>query len=489
MPLLRTPRSIRQSLLRWLLLPQLLLWVVGGLVGWRIAIDFAGSRLDQTSQTQVRALSHAVEPALTAPAALDVLEGPAHFMMELEAADQPGWQITALHESYRIGSMPIPAPPPAMLKTMQPGQIALYSTTINGQQQRVAMLDVNYSSTSTPKMARIQIAKNPANYQKRALQMVRDMLLPLATLAFLISILMYLAVNRGLLPLRRLVEEIDGIQSGDLHPVVIARAPSEVKAITNALNHLLSSVQNNVDNEKRFINDAAHQLRTPLAGLISQAELALGESDPDKLRERIRKMHGAAQRSSHLVQQMLALARTEGASDRKATAYDLAELAREVARESINRALTARIDLGYEGADQAMIKGDRLMMREAIGNLIDNALQYAGSGAEVTVRVHQQGSGDAARVILEVVDNGPGVLPEHLPRLFQRFWRANDHLPGGCGIGLALVAKVASQHRATLEAEQARPHGLIIRLTLPEANAHPQQAPAPPQRLADWDYT
>ena len=213
--------------------------------------------------------------------------------------------------------------------------------------------------------------------------------------------------------------------------------------------------------EKRFLNDAAHQLRTPLAGLISQTELALTEADPQALHERLSKVHKSAQRSAHLVNQLLSLARTE--ADVALVPVDVAALAREVAREWTPRALAAGIDLGFEGEDHLQARADRVLLREALNNLIDNALRYCPRGAAVTLRVRATGDGQC---VLEVEDEGPGVQDADLPHLFERFWRASE-LPGGCGLGLAIVAEIAQRHGGSVQAHTRAPHGLVVRVVLP----------------------
>jgi two-component system sensor histidine kinase TctE len=176
----------------------------------------------------------------------------------------------------------------------------------------------------------------------------------------------------------------------------MTQAPQEVHALAGAVNQLLSAVRRSLGQEKRFLNDAAHQLRTPLAGLISQTELALAEPDPQALRERLTKVLAGAQRSAHLVQQLLSLARNE--AEVRLQSLDLAALARDVARDWTPRALAAGVDLGYEGADALSIQGEPLLLREALNNLLDNALNYAGAGAVVTLRVTRQ-AGAATRAV------------------------------------------------------------------------------------------
>jgi two-component system sensor histidine kinase TctE len=196
--------------------------------------------------------------------------------------------------------------------------------------------------------------------------------------------------------------------------------------------------------------------------LISQAELALTETDPAAVRARLTKVLSGAQRSAHLVHQLLSLARNE--VEVKLSPLDVASLARDVAREWTPRALKAGVDLGFEGADHLNVAGEALLLREALSNLIDNALSYAGAGSEVTLRVLAKDE----QVVLEVADNGPGLSPEDLPHVFERFWRASA-LPGGCGLGLAIVAEIALRHGGEARVQQVQPHGLSVQLCLPSS--------------------
>jgi two-component system sensor histidine kinase TctE len=225
------------------------------------------------------------------------------------------------------------------------------------------------------------------------------------------------------------------------------------------VNGLLAEVARSVHQEKRFIDDAAHQLRTPLAGLISQVELAQRETTDPALAERLSKVRTGAERSAHLVHQLLMLARTETQARREP--LDLAALAREVAREWTPRALAAGMDLGYEGEEHLAMQGDALQLREALSNLIDNALRYTPRGSTITLRVQRQA--DGARLAVE--DNGPGLNSDDIAHVFQRFWRGSQQ-PGGCGLGLAIVQEIARRHGGEARVEQLQPQGLRIELRL-----------------------
>jgi two-component system sensor histidine kinase TctE len=246
-------------------------------------------------------------------------------------------------------------------------------------------------------------------------------------------------------------------------PIELASAPQEVRSLASTINRLLEAVARGQQKEKRFLNDAAHQLRTPLAGLIGQTELALHESHEPAVQERLKKVLSAAQRSAHLVHQLLQLARSESSVEMQT--IDLAALAREVAREWAARALAQGIDLGYEGDDRLSMQGQPLLLREALNNLIDNALHYAGEGATVTVRVTTVPGRNA---LLVVEDDGPGVSRAQLTEMFARFWRGSDK-PGGCGLGLSIVEEIALRHGGQTVAESVVPKGLRVGLRLPLA--------------------
>jgi two-component system sensor histidine kinase TctE len=328
---------------------------------------------------------------------------------------------------------------------------------------RLALLELDYGDADAPQRLRVQVAKSLALQQRLTRELIADMLAPLLLLVALMSLLVYAGITRGLQPLKRLQAQLGDRQSLSVHalsPIEMTQAPQEVHALATAVNQLLSAVRRSLSQEKRFLNDAAHQLRTPLAGLISQTELALTESDPQALQERLTKVLSGAQRSARLVHQLLSLARNE--VEVKLQPLDVAALARDVAREWTPRALKHQIDLGYEGVDHLMVLGEALLLHEALSNLIDNALTYAGAGSELTLSAHAQGQ----QVLLEVADNGVGLSAQDLPHVFERFWRASS-VPGGCGLGLAIVKEIILRHGGQTQVLAAQPHGLRVQLLLP----------------------
>lgn len=448
--------SLRRQLLVWLLAPQLVLWLMGGALAYRVALTYTEKTIDQSLTLSVRALARQVKP-LGSGLLVDFPRA-AQDVLEQDPNDRLSYMVSSPPGSFLLGNSRLPEPPANL--HVPANEPVLYDLVLDGKPMRVASIDVGFGDGLTPQRLRVQVAKGLAVQQRIARELVRDVLFPLLLLGAVLSFLVYAGIRRGLAPLQRLEAQLAYRAATSLSPIELTQAPAEVHSLAYALNQLLTTLRRSLSQEKRFLNDAAHQLRTPLAGLISQTELAMQETDPQALKLRLEKVHTGAQRSAHLVHQLLALARTE--AEVALLPLDIALLAREVAREWTPRAVAAGVDLGYEGEDTLTIPGDTLLLREVLNNLIDNALRYAGRNATVTLRTRVQ----EGHCLLEVEDNGPGLPAEALAYVFERFWRASE-LPGGCGLGLSIVAEIAQRHRGTASAQAVLAQGLRIQLRLP----------------------
>jgi two-component system sensor histidine kinase TctE len=205
-----------------------------------------------------------------------------------------------------------------------------------------------------------------------------------------------------------------------------------------------------------------------LAGLISQTELALRENDIDVIKARLHKLHAGTQRSAHLVNQLLSLARS--GSEVALEPLDLALLAQDVAREFSPRAITQQIDLGYEGELHVYVAGHALLLKEALSNILDNAIRYGlcpdfNGSSRLTVSI--QAATDQWCLCVE--DNGPGLDDVQLAQALERFWRGNE-LPGGCGLGLAIAQEIMQRHNGRIELSHASPHGLKVCCFIPRVD-------------------
>jgi two-component system sensor histidine kinase TctE len=288
------------------------------------------------------------------------------------------------------------------------------------------------------------------------------------------TLIVWIGTGAGLAPLVRLRKEVEGRSPIDLAPLHIESAPQEVRSLVRALNELLASVRQNVDTQKRFIADAAHQLRTPLAGLKSQTALAIAATDDPALVARLKLVDQSASRGAHLINQLLMLARADpdvvAPADR--APLNVQAFVQDIVAEWVPRAMRAHVDLGMD--DTALpgagtpphIRANALLLREALTNLIDNAIKYSGQdtdrSGEVTVGIATDGSD----VLIVVADNGPGIAQADRARVFERFVRATDQ-GDGCGLGLAIVRDIVAQHGGTVELQDAEPHGLKVVIRLP----------------------
>jgi two-component system sensor histidine kinase TctE len=468
--------SLRRQLLLWLLLPQLVLWAGGGALAYRMALMYAEKGIDQSLTQSVRALARQVKP-IGSGLLIDFPKS-AQDVLEQDPQDRLSYTVSSPPGQFLLGNAQLPPPPPASEGTGAQGVTdtpQLYRAELDGRPMRIVSLELAYGLTDAPQRLRVQVGKSLAVQQRIATELVADLLAPLLALGALLSALVHAGIRRGLAPLTRLTAQLENRSVNALTPIEVQQAPSEVHALVMAVNALLAEVARSVGQEKRFLNDAAHQLRTPLAGLISQVELAQRDASDAGLADRLAKVRTGAERSAHLVHQLLTLARSE--APLRSQPLDLAALGQDVAREWTPRALAAGMDLGYEGLPTLAVQGDGLQLREALNNLLDNALRYTPRGSRITLRVNQDVQ--LQQAVLTVEDDGPGLSEADWPHVFQRFWRGSA-LPGGCGLGLAIVREMARRHGGDAQVTAALPRGLAVSIHLPLAPPTRRQAPQAP---------
>lgn len=263
-------------------------------------------------------------------------------------------------------------------------------------------------------------------------------------------LLVWFGVRYGLRPLRALGAQIRQRSPRDLAPLDTP-VPDEVRPLVGALNNLLGTVHAAARSQQQFLANAAHQLRTPLSGLIAQLELLERDPVAAPLRDRIAALGQGSRRLAHTANQLLALARAEPAANAPENfqEVELEALVADAVAAQLDRSLAAHIDLGAEAAP-VRVSGSAWLLRELLANLIDNALSYTPAGGSVTVRcgrVPSQG-GVPEGAFLEVEDDGPGIPPQERERVRERFYRLPGAGGNGCGLGLAIVDEIARAHEA-----------------------------------------
>jgi two-component system sensor histidine kinase TctE len=283
-------------------------------------------------------------------------------------------------------------------------------------------------------------------------------------------LLLMLGLSRTFRPLLALRESIRQRADGDLTPVPMKNVPAEVLPLIDAINNHISRQADMMHARRRFLADAAHQIRTPLAVLGTQAEYGGRQCDPDEMRSTFASMLRSIRGTRHMANQMLALARAEQATDliKDRTALDFADLVRDVAGDFAALALTKNIDLAFEAPDSpAYIRGNAIMLREMVSNLADNALRYTPEGGHVTLSV----SSDQAKLTLRVSDDGPGIPAAERNKVFQRFYRIlGSGDTEGSGLGLCIVREICLAHGGAIELTTGpAARGLVAEITFPHS--------------------
>jgi len=292
------------------------------------------------------------------------------------------------------------------------------------------------------------------------LAVLRGTLWPLALALPLLALAVVWAVRRGMLPLRRLGRTLAARNPRALEAVDVPDAPAEMAPMLDALNQLFARIATMLDLERRFTADAAHELRTPIAAIRAQAQVALGGADDSTRRNALERTLEGCDRASHLVDQLLVLSRLDAEDAPELAALDLSELVRGVAAELAPHAIRKDQVLELDAPQACRVHGNRTLLEVLVRNLIDNAVRYSPSGARVAVSVHAQGS----RAWLRVQDSGPGLSPGELARLGERFFRVSASGASGSGLGWSIVRRITEVHGAQIDVQRsAELGGLAVR--------------------------
>ena len=464
----REQRSLLGEILDWMLVPLLLLWPMSVGLTWVVAQDIAGRPYDRDLAELARAVARRVviEPGPRRHAI--VTERAPLVTVRQERDDEfppPLVQVLGLRGELINGERNLPVP---IEDLPVPGELRLRDEVLNGQPLRVAYMRLAMDLASDEMPPMVQVAETLDRRKHLATDIIKGVILPQFIILPVAVMLVWLALARGLAPLKILQRRIRRRASHDLSPIDELDGPEEVAPLVSAINDLLARLDRSIGAQKHFLVDAAHQMKTPLAGLRMQAELAQREidagADPQSVKRTLQQIALSSQRAAHLVNQLLAMARAEDQEmARNQQDLHFVRLAMETVSDLLPHAMDKRIDLGFEGPDpgvaQPQLLGQPLLVREMIRNLVDNALQYTPAGGTVTVRVLFDPYGQV--VVLQVEDTGPGIAEAERERIFQPFYRVLGSEVDGSGLGLAIVREIVQSHGAEVQVEDAggRPPG------------------------------
>lgn len=434
--------SIRRHLLCWLLMPIVSLCLIGAGVTYIIAMVFVTDAYDEA----LLDCAHSVSSRLDFRSSKLTIDMPPAALAILKHSDRDSfyYQVSRSNGDVINGDVYIPPHPVGENLSEEP---LFYDGTISSQPVRIAAIQVPIPNTKNYLV--IKVAETTSGRMDMIQSILLGVVLPQLLLILFAAAAVWLGVARGLAPLRTLKDAVERRNPGDLRLLEEVNVPKEVKPLVMAINNLLIRVQEDRESQRRFVSNAAHQLRTPLAGLKTQTELALRNQKPDDLRQSLRHISTSVDRATRLAQQLLALARLEPSVFKsvKKEQVNLNSVARNACNELVPQSLANEIDLGFEDAEsELLVSGDRGSLRELAINLIENAIIYTQRGGKVTVCVRATVGGP----VLLVEDNGPGIPRAERNQVFERFYRVLGNKVAGSGLGLAIVREIAEAHEATV---------------------------------------
>ena len=435
----REPLSLRQRLILALLTPLIVILTVSSYFDYRLAKKTANSAHDQSladNVFDVEAHIKTQNPSFK----LDLTEE-AEAMLRSNAPDMLYFSVSDPFGKVVAGDADLP-----QLRPPKDDQVEFSNGVYRDTRVRIA----SHRITIKAQDFLIVVMETTKKREQASARILTAMVIP--NLA---------VIRQGLLPLHEVERDIAERSANDLHEIDPSGKPAEIRPMLRRLNELFALLRDSVEIQQRFIADAAHQLRTPLAGLQTQLDLANAEGAFDNNPERIQLIEEATLRISHLLSQLLAYTRAETSNSvkDKFESVDLDRLVENSASIFLDGALAKNIDLGFD-IKPATTAGFPWMLQEALSNLIDNAIRYTPTGGIITVSCGDENG----HAFLEVDDSGPGIPNEQLKHVFERFYRIPGSPGNGCGLGLAIVSEIAQLHEATVELKRSEQGGLRVRI-------------------------
>lgn len=452
------PPSLRRRLLLFLLVPMAALLLIDAVVTYVVALNYSNRVHDGDLSDDVRTLAQMFRSQKVS----GDLPEEARFLLEYDPDDHNYYTVSSSLRGRLSGYGHFFEPPPP-----PPGNTPrLFDTQTLGRHLRAASMSL-VSPHNPNDILTVTIAETLRDRHRRAREIL-FLTIPLQTLLILgVLSLVWFGVTYGLHILQPLTLRL-AAREHELGPISGSDVPVEILPLTRTIDALFARLRAVLALQERFIADAAHQLRTPLAGLRLHVERAMADPRPETVDDALRHVHALSQRTARTATQLLALTRAQSPwrEPQDNALIDLAVLIPDAVGLRVHEALRNGVDLGYQGPGRSLsVLGDAGSLHELLDNLIDNAMRYGGAGVRVTVSLL---AGEDGEPLLRVEDNGPGVAPDALARLGERFFRVPGAREGGTGLGLAIVKQIASQHQASVTMENGDP-GLCVTVRFPAA--------------------
>ncbi|WP_027148486.1 sensor histidine kinase N-terminal domain-containing protein [Methylobacter tundripaludum] len=434
-------RSLKTEILLRLAVPLIFFISVESVLSYFVTLHHVDVAYDRWLLDSARSLTQEIKVrdgkviVELPPAALEIFKW--------DESDKTYFKIISEEQGMLTGDKFVPEPFDVETDWTRP---VYFDDEMYGEPVRVVSMLI------APEHASEKVFVHVAETLNKRRNMMMDILLadlvPQMALVLLAGIYLVVGVKRGLQPLHVLADEIAQRSSRDLRPIPEQHVFLEVRALTDTINDLLERLGSAIATQQRFIANAAHQLRTPLAGLKLQVERAQREQDLPAMKPALMHIQGCADRMSHLTTQLLILARSEPIDgDYELRPVDLCKLAKDTCMDWVPKALQRHMELSFEGSKRALyVRGDEVLLRELLANLLDNAICYGHDQGNIIVKVQSYPS-----PCLIVEDDGPGIPEIEMGKVFERFYRIPGSPGDCCGLGLAIVKEIADLHKAQLE--------------------------------------
>jgi two-component system sensor histidine kinase TctE len=453
--------TLLAEILVWLLIILMMGWSIGVVMIYNVTGKFANEPYDVVLSNNVQALANLV--GFSAGRITINLPRAARDILVTDPQDRIYFQIVDLKGTLLVGDAEVPWVPST--ESPEFDRVFLRDDEIDENEVRVAWLFKRMAPDAEPVL--IQVAETRNKRSGMAARIVSSVIVPQFAIVPIAVLLIYFAVSRGITPLHRLQDELRERRPSDLAPISLKNIPAEIRPLIEALNDTMVRLDESLGEQRRFVADAAHQLKTPLTGLRTQAELALRETSPERLQACVRQMLHAVERLADMTQKLLMLARAEAMSTQSALleTVDLATLVPEVAREWGPQAMHRDIDMSFANAtSRCKVRGNARLLHELFANLIDNAIRYTPQGGSVAILVHHDEG-----LCVDIDDSGIGIAPEERDKVFDRFYRVLGTHADGSGLGLSIVREIAALHHVQIGLHESALGGTRVRIRFTEA--------------------
>lgn len=439
--------SLRRRLLLWLLPATFLAGVLASLgTYWG-----ATSQLSELLNDQMRYIAEHITVESNGAVSFSDARSKSKSHFDADAADEVVLQV------WHNGKLDYTTDPAQVFP--EPKQTGLHNIYVGGQVWH------SYVSKRGERWILVAQAKD-ARWEALAVVAVH-LFWPVVSLLPLLALFIWFGIGYGLKPLRKMSVELAQRNVNSMDPIDTQSLPSEVMPFANALNDLLQRLEQAISMQQDFVADAAHELRTPVMGLLIQTQLAQRAASEEERQNTLQQIQLGIDRLSHLSKQLLALARLDPHPDGNTTqAVELSALCKSVITDHIRVAEAKQIDLGLTEHETASIQGDPDNLRILLNNLVDNAIRYTESGGHVDLSVRRVSNG----ILLEVCDDGPGIPEAERARVLERFYRGSNANASGSGLGLSIVKRIADRHAAVITLDTGlHGRGLKVQVCFPQA--------------------